>query len=202
MFCFEFCFSIQIFDDDETGGVTMGNKSIDINIGDASKETIHSVRDLTRFMSDMSKYTILILVSLTSTFVTIIISLIVTFGFGANDSWMHCIVTTDALFNVVLLVLQFRFARKRYKCLCSKLHRKCEDRYTNETNENIKSQNIKSTLVRLPTGEIGFDINDQSVDDNVVANTGGVSDDDNNDNTTENRPFILVSQKSIQHLHV
>ena len=166
------------------------------------------MRLLTRLISDMSKYTILVILLVTLSFLwTVVVCIVV---IEANDVFVgqsiarffeSCLVLT----NCICLVLQFEFAKKNYQKMCSGLHKICENRYT----KGINQKNKNSQLQRLPSGEFGFKTNGASSTDFELAVDDKENNDNNsnsNNNNTENNDIngagiTLIAQKSVETLH-
>ena len=116
-----------------------------------------NMRYLTQLMESMSKYTILILVSICTTIIIFCISFGIVTAFFDDESIIGFIVTTmiisfDSITNVVCLILQFEFSKSFYWTVCIKCHRKCEDRYTTKANKNQKDAQV----IRLENGNFGI----------------------------------------------
>ena len=138
----------------------------DLNLDKDDKHTLSNMRYLTRLMSDMTKYTILVVCAILSTFV-IALYLIVTFEIvdirmnnTSQIAVMNVLCCIDNCINCLCLYLQYKFSIKYYKKICHGCHRRCEDRYTRTVN-SLASQDgdaqITPQLSRLNSGQIGFD---------------------------------------------
>ena len=157
-------------------------------------------------MHDMSKYTILVVTSLTTTFllvVTIVTIVFVSIGMAGSVPWINLRLVTsfDNVINSLCLLLQFDFASNIYKRVCIKCHGYCEDRYTKRTNAQNNHQ-----LERLPTGDLGFKVNQgsNSVDvNNDNDNNSGLNPMNAmnlNGGSDGTKSISLVAQKSAETL--
>ena len=129
-----------------------------------NKQVVTNMRFLTRLIADMSKYTILIVFAMASSFICILLLLgIVSFmdaNFLLRQKYGIIAFSIDNLVNSICLALQFHFCKKIYRKICNKCHVKCEDRYTNETNKHNSNQ-----LQRLASRELGFKVGTQNDND-------------------------------------
>ena len=135
----------------QIGGI--GQTSIDFKFG----ETVSNMKHLTRLIKAMSKFSILVVVSVITTFVNYFICCIVWFVIFDEYSIIGMIIAAmlsciDILINTICLILQFDFSKKYYKKICIKCHKKCENRYTQKTNKINKD----TKLIRLQSGEFGI----------------------------------------------
>ena len=117
------------------------------------------MRYLTRLIKAMSKYTILILIAVVTSFgiFCIAVSIALLCFDNPDQNIVGFMISTmifsiDAVVNAICLILQFEFSKKIYQKICFKCHRKCEDRYTTQANKHHKD----AQLIRLPSGEIGI----------------------------------------------
>ena len=172
------------------------------------KVIVTNMRSLTRLISDMSKYTILFLVAICTSFIFTILFAIIVRGVDGNEFLIQKYAmfpfAIDNFLNCVALVLQFHSFKKYYKLICNKCHIKCEDRYTKETNK----QN-DDLIQRLPSRELGFNANGtqtpplndfKPVTEN--GNTDGMDLDDIATVAGDPGDITLVAQKSTETLHV
>ena len=151
--------------------VTMdaGSKNTDINInGKAGAGTtdrtvvagiddkdVDNLRSLTRLISDMSKYTILVAFASVSTFIFAILLIMVVVVIGVQiEAAFMVLFMIDSVVNTTCLVFQFEFYKKSYFKFCGKCHKLCETRYTEKANNKNKQAAYK--LKRLESGEIGI----------------------------------------------
>ena len=139
---------------------------------------------LNNIIAEMIKYTILIGVAMTS---TTIVSLSVPVTISSNSVpivYIAFFATNDGLINGICLLLQFKVARKFYKCLCKICIKKCQERQTIQINKNIKTLEkvVSVELKVLPSGGIGIEtIDNNDVNDNDINDIN-----DNDVNTSEN----------------
>ena len=152
---------------------------------------VTNMRYLTRLISDMSKYTILIIFAICSSVIMILLPVTVINLINTKEiikqKYGISGLAIDNLINCICLILQFKSFKYYYKLICNKCHIKCEDRYTNETNKHNNNQ-----LERLQSRELGFKINSDLSDNNntdTIANVAGT-----------NTDITLVAQKSIETL--
>ena len=189
-------------DFDFTDDVVVGNGH---GLGDLSNENemVTSMRQLTRLISDMSKYTILVIFAIISTFISVVLVASVTnsIGYEGRDrifalEYAGTIYGFDIIVNCICLSLQFKAFKSNYLCLCNICHRKCENRYTNQTNKHNSQK-----LLRLASGELGFKIDTQSADigtPNTVDNEIGAG---NKSEVIPNTQEInMIAQKSVETL--
>ena len=152
------------------------------------KDVVINMHYLTRLISLMSKYTLLVGTAIASTFtVMLLLILDVIFVRGninpyLEESIFRVFITIDALVNIICLALQFRFAKRYYLKICLVCHGKCENRYTNQTNDNSSNSVV---LQRLPSGELVFSVN-----------KGNVEIPDNEQGGGGMKSISLVAQKS------
>ena len=174
-------------------------------LGDLSNETemVTSMRQLTRLISDMSKYTILVILAIISTFISVVLvaSVSNSIGYEGRDrifslEYAGVIYGCDVVVNCICLTLQFKAFKSNYLCLCNICHRKCENRYTNQTNKHNSQK-----LLRLASGELGFKIDTQSPDigtpDTVHNEIGAGNKSEVIPNTQE---INMIAQKSVETL--
>ena len=116
---------------------------------------VDNLRSLTRLISDMSKYTILVAVASVSTFLFSVVLMIcvLIIGIEAEAAFM-VLFMIDSAVNTTCLVFQFEFYKKRYFVFCGICHKLCETRYTEKANNKNKKAAYK--LKRLESGEIGI----------------------------------------------
>ena len=154
-------FELQL-NDDGTNGIHGGAASAAAPVA-VESENVDNLRSLTRLISDMSKYTILVTISIIST--TIFAILLTLFGVIIDPDNIGLIIMfflIDTFVNTICLILQFEISKKYYFLICGKSHALCEDRYTQRTNKkNLKhdhdtSDTVSYKLARLETGEIGL----------------------------------------------
>ena len=103
------------------------------------------MRNLNHLISDMSKYTILIILSLSSSFIFYTIGSIVAvliYASNNNRSASIMVLTFDGLINCLCLIFQFDFSGKYYKKYFHQCHILCENRYTKETNKRVARTGI------------------------------------------------------------
>ena len=185
MFCrdryFLFVDSVETVVDDENDKYSGGLSDLTND-----KDEIMSMRHLTRLVSDMSKYTILITIAIISTFISFLTVSLIFFAFDDNTrnnifsfGIAKIIFSIDSLINCICLSFQFRSFKKDYLKFCNKFHRQCEDRYTNETNKHNDTK-----LQRLASGELGFKIDHDNNHDGItdMAGSDNVFDHDKNIN--------------------
>ena len=172
-------------EEDGDGAVDQGG----LSNKEENKEVVTNMRFLTRLISDMSKYTILISFAMASSLIFILLLFVLVSFVDANflvrQKYGIIALSIDNLVNSMCLVLQFDFFKKVYKVICNKCHVKCEDRYTNETNKHNSSQ-----LQRLASRELGFKVNTQN--DNDAGDVGGPD--------IDGKQIGLVAQKSMRTL--
>lgn len=116
------------------------------------------MRSLTRLISDMSRYTIVVsfaICSSTLSFVTFATWIIVQ-ARNVPLQWFMMILLLDGTINSVCLLFQFEFGKKHYKTICGKLHVKCEDRYVDRTNNKL--QQVEYQLERIDNGDIAVSV--------------------------------------------
>ena len=204
--CLNVLDSVSYEDDQDIGslGATAAGGISDLNLSNDDNTTngqvtIQNMRHLTRLISDMSKYTILVLFALISSFVFIILMIFVRIIVENNNYFSllaRLIESFDCLVNCICLVLQFEFSKKYYKILCAKCHTKCEDRYTERTNK----QNDQK-LQRLASGELGFQVNGTNANINGVNDTN-VKHSEQHETDNPIAPISMIAQKSADTLHV
>ena len=85
------------------------------------------------------------------------------------------IIVIDVLINCICLILQFKVYKKWYKLVCNYCINTCQKRLTKQINSNISEQNAQFSMRRLPSGNIGFEVENG-------ANTAVI--DNNNENMT------------------
>ena len=187
---------------DFTDDVVVGNGH---GLGDLSNENemVTSMRQLTRLISDMSKYTILVIFAIISTFISVILVVFVSnsIGYEGRDrifsiEYAGIIYGFDVVVNCICLTLQFKAFKSNYLCLCNICHRKCENRYTNQTNKHNSQK-----LLRLESGELGFKIDTQSPDIGTADTVGNEIGAGNKSEVTPNTQEInMIAQKSVETL--
>ena len=181
--------SIEILEEDGDGAVNQGG----LSNTEENKQVVTNMRFLTRLISDMSKYTILIAFAMVSSFIFILLLFVFVSFIDANflvrQKYGIIALSIDNLVNSICLVLQFDFFKKVYKVICNKCHVKCEDRYTNETNKHNVNQ-----LQRLASRELGFKVNSNA------QNNDRVEEKDADGPIPDGRQIGLVAQKSMKTL--
>ena len=185
------------------------------NVGqDRSSERLSNMRNLNYLISDMSKYTILIAISLLSSFIFYAISSAVTvliYPDNENRAVGIMIIAFDGLINCLCLIFQFDFSRKQYKKYFRQCHTFCENRYTNETNKRVARGGSKKRLQRLPSGQIGLQVDAHSeVNDDDDAEEHDEQGNNNNNNVgadpadaandVQMAPIAMVVQTSVETL--
>ena len=163
----------------------------DVNVSLEEKEAVSHMRTLTLIISDMSKYSILITIAILSTFIVYFIGFILsnTISYYRNNRIIGIMTQSiDNIINCICLILQYKFARNKYKFLCNRCHLKCENRYTNDTNQKLASDaNNENELVRLTSGQLGL----QSVNNyNVNNNNNNNNNKNNNDRVNDHDAHI------------
>lgn len=159
------------------------NKNVMDTCTVTDKDNISNMRKLGIMINLMSKYTILIIIANISSMIygiTLGISSVLT-----NDLHFRMIsiilAIIDTTINVLCLYLQFNFNRKHYKLLCSKWHRLCESRYTQQVNmaliKNHEKTNDKKfndtvlQLKRLSQNNKQNNVNDNNNDEPIIGIT-------------------------------
>ena len=174
-------------------------------------QTVADMRSITKLITDISKYTILISISFGLTFIFAVIMGVVAQTNVTKDvsTWTGALLVIDNFINVFCSTMQFEVNKKEYnyKQFCSQSHSKCEDRYTRRVNKSVDSKRDGNggqvKLVRLETGEIGIELA-KCTSVSVVSgdNSGGDSrmnsDVDPDDN--ESRP-IGVNSTLLKQVH-
>ena len=171
------------------------------NLGsqDVASDRLSNMRNLNHLISDMSKYTILIITSLISTFVFLAISVCIYFteyNKDENSSVTIMIISFDGLINCICLLFQFDFSKKYYKKICSKCHLICENRYTKETNKRVAKKGSKKRIERLTSGQIGLRMDgndDHDIETDVTTGNNG-------NDETQVAPIAMVVQTSVETL--
>ena len=127
---------------------------------------------LNKIISDMIKYTILIIFAMISTtIVGITIPIIVSNG-NIPTVYVRLIATIDMFINEICLLLQFKISRKYYKLLCKICINKCQQRLTKQINNNVKNfQKVSSVELKvLPSGGIGVSSVDMAMEPEAEKN--------------------------------
>ena len=117
---------------------------------------------LNKIIHDMSKFTILITIAMTSSTLFAIILQIIR-GNDLAGSYLGLCAGIDILVNDICLILQFKFARKYYKLLCKCCILQCEKRQTKGINNNVRNTDRKMV-----------DANGQGVVELKVLRGGGI----------------------------
>ena len=157
-------------------------------------EMVTSMRQLTRLIADMSKYTILVTFAISSTFISVVVVTISTFNIGYQGrdkiyslEYNGIIYGLDLVVNCICLILQFKAFKSNYLCFCNFCHGKCQDRYTNQTNKHNSQQ-----LQRLPTGELIFKIDHET--------HTGAADIDSSEVIASTQEINFIAQRSVETL--
>ena len=185
---------------DVTDDIVVGNGD---GLGDLSNENemVTSMRQLTRLIADMSKYTILVTFAISSTFISVVVVTITSsnIGYEGRDKiysleYNGIIYGFDLVVNCICLTLQFKAFKSNYLWLCNFCHGKCQDRYTNQTNKHNSQQ-----LQRLPSGELIF-----KIDDEIQTAAAGIDSSEMERNESEvianTQEINLVAQRSVETL--
>ena len=149
--------------------------------------TVKNMRQLARLISDMSKYTVLVAISIISSLTVLVLSVlwILIDPLKTNRilriKYNILIICIDSLINSICLILQFIFAKQMYKICCNKCHIMCENRYTKQTNQHTAGIDGAKKLTRLPSGALGFQVNEKKQNENDDNNNDNDNDNDNDD---------------------
>ena len=122
-----------------------GDEDDDNVINISSDDTIaNRNRDRNRnedsMISDMTKYTILVCVAMTSTTFVAVFPIVVVVN-DVDIIYFSTIISIDSFVNTVCLILQFKICKEFYFCFCNCLHKKCMQRTISNINKYVSKSN-------------------------------------------------------------
>ena len=131
-----------------TTGTSTGNNNVgadDNVINVSSNDGIASKNgNEDSMISDMTKYTILVCVAMTSTTFVALFPIIVV-GNDVDLIYFSTMISIDSFVNTVCLILQFKICKQFYFCFCNCLHKKCMQRTISNINKYVEKSNPENS---------------------------------------------------------